>query len=317
MVCGFLGTLIGLERAVALGRLWAYAAPVLTGLGAALLVAGVGTWSGPLLIAAGSAVLVAVFGAVLRVQSQPFLVVMAMGAGSWLGGNVAWLAGADVFRVVPLWVGFLVLTIAGERLELSRVLGHSPRVERWFLALAGGLALALVGAAVAPAVGWRLVGVVLVALAAWLVRYDVARFTVRRSGLTRYVAACLLTGYAWLVVGGGLAVAVGLPPGGLVYDAVLHAVLVGFVFSMVFGHAPLIFPAVLGVEVAYRPVLYGPLALLHLSLVLRVAGDLGAPPALRRWGGLLGAVAIGLFLLAAAVGIATGRRSPARTGSGR
>ena len=40
MVAGFLGTVIGLERAVALGRPWAYTAPLCTGLGAIALIAG-------------------------------------------------------------------------------------------------------------------------------------------------------------------------------------------------------------------------------------------------------------------------------------
>ena len=308
MVCGFLGTLIGLERAVALGRRWAYAAPALTGLGGVLLVAGVGTWPGPLLVTAGSAVLAAVYAAVLRRKPQPFAVVMALGALAWLVGNAAWLGGAAVAGVVPARLGFLVLTVAGERLELSRVLSHGPRVERLFLVLTGGLAGFLLAAAVAPEAGWRLVGAALVALAAWLVRYDVARHTVRGSGLPRYVAVCLLAGYAWLALGGALAVAVGLPPGGLVYDAVLHAVFVGFVFSMIFGHAPIIFPSVLGVPVAYRSGLYLPLALLHGSLALRLVGDLGGPVGLRRWGGLLSAAAVVLFLVATAVGTAAGVR---------
>jgi hypothetical protein len=38
MVCGFLGTLISLERAVALGESWSYAAPVLSGAGALALI---------------------------------------------------------------------------------------------------------------------------------------------------------------------------------------------------------------------------------------------------------------------------------------
>ena len=40
MVAGFLGTVIGLERAVALGRSWAYAGPIASGLGALTLAAG-------------------------------------------------------------------------------------------------------------------------------------------------------------------------------------------------------------------------------------------------------------------------------------
>ena len=40
MICGLFGTLIGLERAVALGRGWSYAAPVLSSLGTLSLIAG-------------------------------------------------------------------------------------------------------------------------------------------------------------------------------------------------------------------------------------------------------------------------------------
>ena len=47
----------------------------------------------------------------------------------------------------------------------------------------------------------RLSGVGMIALAAWLLRYDIALMTIRRSGLPRFVAACLLSGYAWLGVG--------------------------------------------------------------------------------------------------------------------
>jgi hypothetical protein len=40
MVCGFLGTLIGVERAVALGAVWPYAAPLLTAVGTLALLSG-------------------------------------------------------------------------------------------------------------------------------------------------------------------------------------------------------------------------------------------------------------------------------------
>ena len=45
----------------------------------------------------------------------------------------------------------------------------------------------------------------------------------------------------------------GLAPGSPSYDAAVHALALGFVFSMVFGHAPIIFPAVLRVPVPYQP----------------------------------------------------------------
>ena len=84
--------------------------------------------------------------------------------------------------------------------------------------------------------------------------------------------------------------------GGGRYDAMIHAVMLGFVFSMIFGHAPIIFPAVLGIGVAYRPAFYAHVALLHVSLLFRVAGDLAPWPAARAWGGLLNGIAIVVFL---------------------
>ncbi|MFN3928718.1 MAG: hypothetical protein ACK4OK_03690, partial [Thermoflexus sp.] len=98
---------------------------------------------------------------------------------------------------------------------------------------------------------------------------------------------------------------------GPLYDARLHAVLVGFVFSMIFGHALIIFPAVLRVNLPFSRALYLPLALLHLSLLLRLAGDLGGIFEVRRWGGLLNGVAILLFLVLMARAIRKGRKSPA------
>ncbi len=63
------------------------------------------------------------------------------------------------------------------------------------------------------------------------------------------------------------------------------------------GHAPLVFPAVLNVKMAYRPTAYVHLLLLNASLLLRIVGDLIGWFDGRRLGGLIGAVAIALFLV--------------------
>lgn len=314
MVCGFLGTVISLERAVALRQRWGYAIPLVIGLGGFALIGGY-AGTGALLVTLGSLGLVTMYGVLLRLQAEPFLWVMTLGAAMWSAGNGLWLAGWPVFEVVPWWMGFLVLTIAGERLELSRMLQHPPRVQRLFLALAGVLTAALAATLFAWDAGLRLAGVALVALALWLARYDIARYTVRQQALTRFIAVCLLAGYVWLGVGGLLGAVYGGVVAGPVYDAVLHAVFVGFVFSMIFGHAPIIFPAVLGVPPFYRPVLYAPLALLHASLVLRTVADLAGLLAVRRWGGLLNATAIVLYLASVGYAILAERRAmskPAR-----
>jgi len=296
MICGFLGTVISLERAVALDRTWAYLAPAMTGAGGLMVLAGFGGALGPLLVTVGSVTLVAIFGVVLSIQAAPFAVVMAGGAGAWAVGNALWLGGGSVHGVVPWWIGFLVLTIAGERLELSRMLFHA-RWTRWlFLGLVGFLGLGMSLSVSAPDLGFRGMGVGLGAIALWLTVYDVARRTVQETGLPRFIAVCLLAGYAWLLVGGVFAFLFGNPGGGLFYDATLHAVFVGFVFSMIFGHAPVIFPSVLGISIPYRPTFYVHVGLLHASLVLRLVGDLLAIGRLRWWGAWLNAGAILIFL---------------------
>ena len=46
MVSAFFGTVISLERAVALGRLWGYASPLAAGLGGVCLLLGFVAWRG-------------------------------------------------------------------------------------------------------------------------------------------------------------------------------------------------------------------------------------------------------------------------------
>jgi hypothetical protein len=308
MVCGFLGTLISLERAVALGARWGYAAPVLIAAGALLLDLGPVGSLGPLLITLGSIVMLAIFAVVWRRQPAVFIVAMALGALAWVVGNVLWLGGAAIFHVVFWWLAFLVLTIAGERLELNRVLRPTSFARATFV-----VATALILAGVAAAVRWpepgiRMVGVGLIAMTGWLARNDVARRTVRQQGVTRFMAISLIGGYAWLGFGGGVAAATGVAMPGLVYDAMLHAVFLGFVMSMVFAHAPVILPAVLGIPLPYRPAFYLHIGVLHASLALRIVGDLSEGLGRWRvWGGLFNAVALVIFMVNTGRSIAMAR----------
>jgi hypothetical protein len=295
MVCGFLGTLIGVERAVALGTLWSYAAPLCTAVGTLALLTGL---PAPPLMTLGSLGLVATFAVIMYRQCTLATMTMALGALLWLVGNGVWLAGWPVARVVPWWSGFLVLTIAGERLELSRLLRLSGLHYVLFLLAVSILLAGLLLLASGSASGGRVTGVGMVALACWLLQFDIARRTVWQTGLTRFIAVCLLSGYAWLGVGGALTWRFAGILAGPYYDAMLHTVFVGFVFAMIFAHAPIILPAILGRTTSpYQPALYGPLLLLHASLLLRVLGDLGGWWPGRQWGGLLNALAVLLFLL--------------------
>jgi len=294
MASGFFGTLIALERAVAIARPWAYLAPAASGVGAMVLLAG-SVQAGFVLLAAGAALLAAATGSIWLRQRALHTGVLALGALGLVAANLMLVAGRPPEAAVPAWIAFFALTIGGERLELSR-LSPVPRLAR---AAFGVLSVALLLAALpfAP----RVLGALLVLMAAWLARYDIATRTVRGAGLTRYIALCLLAGYAWLAIGGALLVSSSAAGSGReLWDAGLHAILVGFVFSMVFGHAPVILPAVLRVALPYRAVLYLPLVLLHLSLAARVAGDVAASAPLRAAGGAGNALAIALFIVTAA-----------------
>lgn len=296
MVSGFLGTLISLERAVALRRPWMYAAPLLSGIGSLALIVGAAELPAKALLAAGSLVLGMIFYIILRQHLTPYTVVMALGSIAWFVGNLLWVFDWPIFRLVPWWMGFLVLTIAGERLELGRLRRLSPTATNAFH---GSTTLFLLGLLVSlgsAGVGVRLSGLGMLALSAWLLRYDIARRTIRQVGLPRFAAASLLTGYVWLGVGGLLALAYGALPAGPAYDALLHSVFVGFVMAMIFGHAPIIFPAVLGLPVRYSWIYYIPLLLLNVSVALRIVGDIFLIQSLRMWGGLLNGISILLFL---------------------
>lgn len=298
-----MGTLIALERVAALRRRWMFAAPLLSGIGWILGLALPGSWIGPLIITLGSLFTVGILIEIVRREPRIYTAVMAVGSGCWLIGNLFWISGAGIFKIVWLWAAFLVLTIVGERVELSRI----QRFKLWHLwVFALSCSVLLVGALVdpqSPQIGTRLAGVGLLALAVWLLRMDIARRNLRHpSALPRFIATCLYSGFIWLGVSGVLDLVYGPQFAGLRYDASIHTVFVGFVFSMIFGHALIILPALTQINVPFRQRFYLPLIFLHGSLLLRISGDLAGWQSGRMWGGLLNEVSIlgfiGLFVFA-------------------
>lgn len=274
MVSGFTGTLIGLERAVVTRRWWAELAPALSAAGALAVLLGVPGPAPELAIAAAAAVL-----ALVTVRGAPAgdpvaRAVMTVAALAWLAGALVWASGAEAFRAVPWWLLFLVLIITAERMELSRALRPSRAAAA---VLAAGCAVAVAGVALTWwdfAAGLRLTGLGTLVLALWLLLRDRPPAAARLAGFPRFAAVALVTGYAWLAVGALFLITYAGPPAGPRYDAMVHAVFVGFVFSTIFGHGPIVVPAVVGAAVAFRRALFVPLALLQLSLLARVGGDL-------------------------------------------
>ena len=310
MTLGFLGTLVALERAVALGRRWGYVAPLAAGTAGALLILGAPALVVTTLLSLASIVYLAMYLTFIGMDRGLHTWVQAAGAVGWILAAALLQAGRPVADTVPALAAFLILTVAGERLELARLAMLTPARRATFLVAAGLFGAGVVAATWWPDTGLRLGGAGLLALAAWLARYDIARRTVRIPGVTRFIALCLLAGYAWLAVGGAAWLGFGAAAPALARDAMLHALFLGFVISMVYGHAPVILPAVLRIPLPYRSSFYIHLALLETGLVVRVVvGDILGYPEAWQVGGVLTVTSMLVFVLVSAASAAGGMRA--------
>lgn len=296
MMGSFLGTVISIERAVAARHPGAWLAPVASGCAGIALLAGAHALAAVLLVFA-SAVFIAVNVLLLRKQPAAHTALLLASSVAWFTGNLLLAGGANSTTVLPWWFTFLVVTIAAERLEMTRLMRRRRGAQPALLVVLAALAWGAAWSGLSPRPGGVLFGVALVALAAWLLAFDIARRTVRAEGLSRYMAVCLLGGYAWLAIAGvaWAATALGLPA----RDIALHALGLGFIVSMIMGHAPVILPAVARVKLLFGNFFYLPLAALHLSLALRL-GPGATEFQWRSQGALYNALAIALFAATAA-----------------
>jgi hypothetical protein len=291
MMSGFFGTVVAIERAVAVRLYWAFTAPLTSALASLLLLAGHPAPAAWVWVYAAS-IFVAVNMVVVMRQPAPHTALLLAGALAWLVGNLCLAAGLPGIVHLYWWFAFLVLTIGAERLEMTRLMRRHPAAQP---ALLGIVLVLLAGAVLSeplPRGGGLLYGAALTGLAIWLSLFDIARRTVFAHGLSRYMAVCLLTGYVWLGIAGvaWAAMAMGWPT----RDIALHALGLGFIGSMAIGHAPVILPAVARIKLYFGHGFYGPLVLLHTSLALRLATG-QAEPSWHAAGLILNAMALGYF----------------------
>jgi hypothetical protein len=314
MTLGFVGTLISLERAVALSKWWGYLSPVTMGLGGLLLLSPV-----PLTIAfmcslVGITGMCVNYAVLWRRNRDEAVLIQTLGAAVAAIATLLLISGVPI-RVVVSWLAvFLILTICGERLELAR-LALARRDGTVLLVLSCAIVLTLLGALLWPIVGYPLLGAEILGLTIWLGSRDVAMKLIRTDGLRRFMAACMLAGYFWLGVAGAVWL-LGPAFEGVRYDAVIHAVFIGFTMSMIMAHASTILPAVLRRPLPYRAFMWVPALLLHASLLVRLwIGDaLGVLEAVE-YGGLVNVIALLLFFGTAVVSSILGppRSAPSLT----
>lgn len=304
MVGSFLGTLISLERAVVVKSKWIMLAPFFSGLSFIFFALGedqLAFW----MLVFGSFGQVLMMYYFLNRYREMYLAVMLAGSLCWFVGNVMWLVWTSYPLAAPWWIAFLLLIITGERLELTRFLPIKKSRKQGLIA---ALVVFMMGIIIPFHGNGRYiaaVGLVLVGL--WLLRYDMATKSVKREGQHKFSAVLLLMGYAWLIVSGCMMLAGDFY--GFIYDAVLHSFFVGFVFSMIFAHGPVILPGVLGIPIKpYHRILYLPAAILEISLVVRIVADIFTLEEWRTWAGMWNGIAILLFFLLMAALIVKARK---------
>lgn len=310
LVSLFFGTVISLERAVAIQTPMAYMAPITNAAAALSLIVLEWDTTAAVLSTVAAFLLTAVSLRLLQKVKADFVIVLAIAAGCWVIGGAVWLLTGDPGRATLLWFSFLVITIAGERLELTRFVPLTTSVRRGFYALLGVIVIGSIGSIFQPEQAAIVFSIGLAGLGGWLIAHDIARRNLRSQGITRYIAICLLSGYGWLVVAGLFGLFGAFPNGHLLRDSAIHTLGLGFVMAMVFGHALIVLPAVAKLRVPYHPMFYAPLILLHGSLLLRIMGRLLDKMSLQQTGGIMNAVTFIVFAVIVIQQIRQGGTAP-------
>jgi hypothetical protein len=293
MVGGFLGTLIALEKLIPLKTKILYAIPIVSGGSLIAFCLGL-PQEAVLMITIASLGLSVVFAFYYAKHRELQFLIMFAGALCWLTGNV-FLYSENFYPLsFPLWVGFILLIIVGERIEITKFLPVTMKQKGILFAL---LAL-YVGSSLVSfhGIGSIVSGIALICISIWLLQYDLIRVSITKAGLTKYVAVALLCGYLALLICGVFFITM---QGSIMsYDVLVHTFFLGFVFSMIFAHGPIILPGVLGISAKpFHRIFYLWLILLQISWLTRAFADSALHFYLRQISGALSVMAIlGYFI---------------------
>ena len=301
MVFGFLSILLATERY--LGALAfpfhpiIHSMPFLVAAGGIIQIAGWVTNLFPLVLG-GSVILIAGFIIYIYIitsigkrsaQPLPFKY-MSLAAISLICASIVgiWNTPVGNLPFSMLLLGFPILTILGERVELTRFVAPSisslARYGIWILAVAFALILIQT---LFPLVAYRplmLTWVLLLLAVAIPLAWGERRLMTRGEKiLHRYLGVHLMAAYGWLFLG-IIALLVIVFKGQTVslMDAATHSLAIGFIGSMILAHAPIILPAILGRPLIEERLNRLPLWLLTTGNFFRVISELAGETGLRK-----------------------------------
>jgi hypothetical protein len=305
MISGFLASLILLEKIVLLHNRWFLLFPLTNALSVPLFLFGYQTIAMiSLLIGSTAMVCIAIY-FLLQYKAIYHYLLLGGTVFLWLGNFKLWIQNFYP-ATIPYFVGFFLLIIVGERLELSRFL---PVSRLKINTLCGLLLIWIVGVLLisfhSPSFKW--VNVLLSLVSLWLLQNDMSKHAIKKAGLHRFVGINLIIAYLWLFLFGIWQI---IPiKVAFAYDAFVHLYFIGFVLGMVIAHAPIILPSVLKLGVKpFHWGLYSWIFIIHISVIIRIISNISGNLAWRKIGGLLNGVGFVGYLGTVAILMVLGER---------
>ena len=288
MIGGFLGTLISLEKIIPLKRKFLFIIPALSALSIVCFVTNFVVYGYICLLAASTGLSIVFLLYLLKEKNATYLLMFA-GAQCWLIGNIKLLTTLFYPAAIPWWMAFALLVITSERLELMKFL---PVTRTNKIVFYVAVSTFLIGCGISfHGPGSIVAGAALIVISIWLLRYDLVGITIKKRGLTRYVGWTLMSGYFALMMTGLFLLIFDAEP--YAYDLLIHVFFIGFVFSMIFAHGPIILPGVLGISTKpYTSLFYLWAATLTVSIIFRISGSIVYDDEIKKYSGLMSAFSI-------------------------
>jgi hypothetical protein len=185
MVGSFLATLIFLERCVTFKNKWILLLPLVNGLSAIFFITRNPSIAQLLLIAGSAGFFIMCLYFIYKFK-EFYYYFFLLGAFTLVSGNIILFKTNFYPNAVPWWMGFFLFTIVAERIELSRFLPLNNLKRNTLTAI---LVLFLISLFLPFHNYGKLVFAIALALAGfWLLKYDMARLSLKIKGQHRYSA---------------------------------------------------------------------------------------------------------------------------------
>ena len=177
-------------------------------------------------------------------------------------------------------LAFPVATIIVERLEMALSFRRKgAQITLWILM---GWCILWNVAVWSDRISLESMGWLTLILAVGTIHSDISIRIKAKGGLQLFLRRALGVSYAWLVLSVMAMIGWNHLPGAVMKDVLFHTLGLGFIFTMILAHAPLILPAAIGkLPIAFAPVV--PFVIFQILTAIRLIADLTVANHLKFW----------------------------------